>query len=179
MGGLSLKRRARRRRAITGGEKTDISGPNSFSFQVKHHRGLYSLNSLRDTIPLLLPFLHKSAHDNGFRLSPGFLEPTDVYACLRLIPWIKKHCSDLGQIRLHTVPGDGVQVHFPSEPILGPKDVDLDNKGLRRFCQDLFAGLIRSGFILPPPEESAHTFQERKRVLDLSSGPSPLLSSTL
>jgi len=108
---------------------------------------------LRGTVPTLLPFLHRFARDNGFRLNPGFLEPTDVYARLRLTRWIEGRYLDIGQIRLHTIPYDRVQVYFSSEPILGPKDGDLDNKEFSQFCQDLFAELIRLGFVMPPAEE--------------------------
>jgi len=108
---------------------------------------------LQGTVPMLLPFLRKFARDRGLGLSPGFLEPTDVYARLRLIHWIEERYSDLGQISLQTIPDDRVQVYFSSEPVLGPKDVDLDNREFSQFCQEFFAELIRVGFIMPPPDE--------------------------
>lgn len=102
---------------------------------------------------MLLPFLHNFAHQKRFYVSYHMQRPTDVYGRFRLMRRTEEAYLEFGQIRLQAIPDDRVQVYFSSEPLLGPKEVDLENKEFSQFCQDLFAELIRLGFVIPPPEE--------------------------
>jgi len=102
---------------------------------------------------MLLPILRSCAEKSGLYIVELLGTRIDVYAHLGLGCQIEYQNFHLGQIRLQAIPDNHVLAFFSSEPPQGKKKVDLDNEGFNGFLRELFAQLIRLGFMTPPPEE--------------------------